>query len=742
MTEGVGALGFLASCPRGIEGLLADELRTLGCRQVRPLASGVAFTGPLPDAYRVCLWSRLASRVLLPLGRVSAQDAEALYQAVAALLWEDHIASDGTLAVDARGTNDALRNTQFTAVKVKDAIVDRIRERSGERPSVDTDAPDVRVNVAVRGATARIAIDLSGDSLHRRGYREAGVGVAAPLKEPVAAAVLIIAGWPGIAERGGALVDPLCGSGTIPIEAALMAGDIAPGILRDRWGFSRWLGHDSEAWDRLIAEADDRAEAGRSSIPPIIGSDEDARAIGLARANAARAGLSSAVTFSLSDALAIHAPEGVTEGLVAMNPPYGERLALDASAATFAASFGRILRERFAGWTLATIAPDDTLASRSGWPILTRHELFNGPLEVVATVARASSSGVEPDGPSEVRPFLDPGAEGFENRLAKRYRELSRWARRAGVGSFRVYDADLPDFNVAVDLFVGAGKSVGERWAVVSEYAPPRSIDAQKADARLTDVLSIVPDVLDVAPDRTFLKVRRRAKGGSQYAGADDAVATSGSTGWIEESGLLFAVDFSDRLDPGIFLDHRLVRESIRTEARGKRFLNLFAYTGTASVYAAAGGAASTTTVDLSQRYLDVAMKNMTENGLGRGEHTFVREDVLWWIAEKRRTSERWDLILADVPTFSNSAKMRSDFDVQRDHGELLIAISRLLAPGGVAVFSNNRRGFTLDEALLDKAKVDAVEITQATRSEDFKRGGGHRAWRITRRAGGAGERS
>ena len=732
MTSGRAARDFFAPCPRGVESILADELRELGCSQVRALASGVSFVGPLADAYRVCLWSRLASRVLMPLVRVDASSAEALYEGVSAIPWEEHIASTGTLAVDARGVSDALRNTQFTAVKVKDAIVDRIRDRFGERPSVDPAAPDVRVNVTLRGESARIALDLSGESLHRRGYRESGRGVAAPLKEPVAAALLTFAGWKGIAHSGGGLIDPMCGSGTIPIEAAMIAGDIAPGILRDRWGFTGWLGHDEGAWARLLDEADGRAEAGRGSIPSIVGSDEDPRAIEIARANAARMGLGEAIRFSVIDALDVAPEPGTTPGLIALNPPYGERLGLDASAAAFDASFGRAIRERFEGWRLATIAPDASLVNRAGLATVSQHSLFNGPIEVVATIADAqvAESRAETTGPMT---FLDPGAEGFANRLSKRYRELSRWARRAGVGSFRTYDGDLPDFNVAVDLFIGAGPSAGERWAVVSEYAPPKTVDPLKADARLTDVLAIVPDVLDVRPERTFLKVRRRAKGGSQYAAHEAERPTQGVAGWIEEGGLLFAVDFSDRLDPGIFLDHRLVRGRIRSEAAGKRFLNLFAYTGTASVYAAAGGASSTTTVDLSQRYLDVAMRNMRENRLDRGEHLFIQEDVLFWVANARRTSERYDLILADVPTFSNSAKMKTDFDVQRDHGELLIAISRLLTPDGVAYFSNNRRGFTLDEALLAKAKVEAVEVTDSTRSEDFKRGGGHRSWRVTR---------
>ncbi|HEY5997992.1 MAG TPA: THUMP domain-containing protein, partial [bacterium] len=233
-----GGLSLFATCPRGVEGLLAAELAGLGAAGVKETVAGVAFAGTLETAYRACLWSRLASRILLAIAPVAAADAAELYAAVRALPWEEHLAPDGTLAVDFSGANPAIAHTVFGAQKVKDAIVDRFRERAGRRPSVDLARPDLRVNVHLGGTAARVSLDLSGESLHRRGYR--AETVVAPLKENLAAAVLVRAGWLAVAAAGGPLLDPMCGSGTLPLEAALLAGDVAPGLLRERFGFSRW----------------------------------------------------------------------------------------------------------------------------------------------------------------------------------------------------------------------------------------------------------------------------------------------------------------------------------------------------------------------------------------------------------------------------------------------------------------------------------------------------------------------
>jgi len=282
-------LGFFATCPKGIEGLLAAELTGFVAADIRETVAGVAFAGTLETAYRACLWSRLASRILMTLDTVPAEDAAALYAGVHDMPWEQHLGADGTLAVDFTGTNEQITHTLFGAQKVKDAVVDRFRERDGRRPSVDLRNPDLRINVHLAGAAARVSLDLSGESLHKRGYRDETI--EAPLKENLAAAVLIRAGWPAIAAAGGPLLDPMCGSGSIAIEAALIAGDIAPGLLREYFGFLRWPQHDAALWERLLAEARARREAGLRRFPAIVGTDHDPVAVRAALANVTRAGL-------------------------------------------------------------------------------------------------------------------------------------------------------------------------------------------------------------------------------------------------------------------------------------------------------------------------------------------------------------------------------------------------------------------------------------------------------------------
>jgi 23S rRNA (guanine2445-N2)-methyltransferase / 23S rRNA (guanine2069-N7)-methyltransferase len=253
---------LFAPVPLGLEAVLAEELRALGALRVRPGRAGVAFEGSLETAYRACLWSRVASRMLLRVADVPAHDPEELYRGVLELPWEKHVPAEGTLAVDVVASRSPISHTGYATLKVKDAIVDRLREQFGVRPDIDTVAPDVRVNVALRGTKAAVSIDLAGEGLHRRGYRTPGEQAVAPLKENLAAGVLLLAGWPEIAAAGGAFCDPLCGSGTLVLEAALIACDIAPGSLSERWGFTGWLGHDTAAWDRLLAEAAERREAG------------------------------------------------------------------------------------------------------------------------------------------------------------------------------------------------------------------------------------------------------------------------------------------------------------------------------------------------------------------------------------------------------------------------------------------------------------------------------------------------
>lgn len=284
------------TCPKGIEQLLEDELNQLGLTETKQTIAGVQCQGELADAYRICLWSRLANRVLMPLLETEAETAEDLYQAVQQIDWLEHMRSEGTLLIDFTGRTQGINNTHFGALKVKDAIVDQIRDKTGARPSIDKVAPDLRINVRMHRGKLTVALDLSGDSLHRRSYRlKAG---EAPMKENLAAAVLIRSGWPEKFKDTGLMLDPMCGSGTLLIEAAMMAADIAPGLQRKRFGFSRWNGHQRQLWDELIAEAQSRKAKGILDLNiQLFGRDQDSKVLRSARQNAERAGVLEYIDF-------------------------------------------------------------------------------------------------------------------------------------------------------------------------------------------------------------------------------------------------------------------------------------------------------------------------------------------------------------------------------------------------------------------------------------------------------------
>ena len=739
-------LDFFATCPPGTERVLGDELRALRAQRVRPARAGVAFAGTIADAYRACLWSRVASRVLMPVASFEAGSADELYLGARAIAWNDHVSPDGTIAVDFGGALPGVTNTMFGALKVKDAIVDVIRDAHGRRPSVDTDRPDVRVNVRARGTKITVSLDLSGDALHRRGYRQEGEQADAPLKENLAAAALLLAEWPHVARGGGAFIDPMCGSGTLPIEAAWIAGDVAPGLLRGYFGFMGWLGHDADTWHGLLDEADDRAEAGRAAIPSVTGYDIDPKMVALAQANVGRAGLLRVVTIERRATRDL-APRsgGPATGLIAVNPPYGVRLGQIDELRVLYAELGERLRA-FPGWDAAVLTSSPQLAGALGMAAPGAvHDLHNGTIPVrllryrvsahawsplvAGTGAPVSSKGGEAS-PAEtgVPAVPDPGAEAFGNRLRKELRHLGKWAKRTDTTCWRVYDADLPDYSLAIDLYHEA--DTGQRWVHVAEYEAPATVDPAKAASRVESAMAVIPGVLDVQPEHVVLKVRKRQKGAEQY----ERMADDRHFLVVREGEARLLVNLADYLDTGLFLDHRSTREIVAKLAAGKRFLNLFSYTGAATVQAALAGALTTTSVDMSGTYTDWARRNAALNGIAGAAHEFVQADCLEWLAGRAadRAPERYGAIFLDPPTFSNSKRMDGTFDIQRDHVALIRDAATLLEPGGVLVFSTNHRRFKMDVEGLPG--LVAQDITDSTIPEDFARNPRiHRCFRIVR---------
>ena len=718
---------FFATCVAGLESILADELRGMGLKSVRPLTGGVAFFGELSEAYVALLWSRVASRVHLVVCRIDAKDADSLYANIKELPWENHIDAGGTIAITSRGSNENLRDTRYTSLRVKDAICDRLREHCGQRPNIDTETPDVLVHVSLRKHRMTVSIDLSGTSLENRGYRDAAQRRRGDIGETLAAAALIRAGWPQHATSGCILVNPFCKDAVMAIEASLMAADVAPRITRERWGFTSWLGHDDVLWNRILAEADERAQnADRRVFALMCDSPEE---LDRAFARLRSAGVSKCVACAESEQeLASLMREYPGACFIAAANIMSQDVSVPANSPALYSSIAATIESLDALDACVLVSSDqdlgafiheydvDTLKTKSGSTDCFLHTI-NCTCEHNAKTVSVRDKQV----------FVhDANSKQFADRLNKVFKRRGKWARQHDVRAYRVYDADLPDYNMAIDIYQGAASDCGKAFVHVAEYAPPAYIDTDKAARRMSDALRIIAAVFEISPECIFVKRRVRAKGGSQY-GAFSEVQQEGSSpvGRLvtAENGILFQVDLARYLDTGLFLDHRDTRALLSKLVRGKGFLNLFAYTGSASVYAAAAGAKFTTSVDLSNTYLDWARQNMELNGLMNGHQEFVREDCIAWVKQMRHSKYRWDFIFIDPPTFSNSSKMaKRSWDVQRDHAELLIGASRLLTRNGAMMFSCNLRNFRLDAQTLAKAGVVAVDITHKTIPFDFER--------------------
>ena len=710
------SLKFLASAPRGFADLLARELEACGALQPRERSTGVAFAGTLESAYRACLWSRIANRVFLEVAHFEARDADEFHAAVRRIDWTAHLGPATTLACDFSGRHPAITHTHFGALKLKDGIVDALRLATGTRPDVALERPGVRVHAHARGTDITVSIDLSGDSLHRRGYR--GAAGEAPLKENVAAGVLLRCGWPELAAQGAEFLDPMCGSGTLCIEAALIAADRAPGLTRDYFGFLAWRGHDAALWARLRAEAE--ARAGAATRVTVRGTDRDPAAIRSARDNAARAGVGRLVcadTGVLTDAAPLAARDPDRPGLLCTNPPYGLRMEGREGARALHRELGAVLRERFQGWNAAVLTGAPELGMELGLRAYRTHSVWNGAIECrLLRIKVVPDSAREPGtlgrGVAHLRDT--PGAGMFANRLGKNLKRLRGWAEREGVSCYRVYDADMPEYAFAIDVYRAIEPD--ELWLYVQEYAAPAEIELEAVRRRRGEVLATLPGTTGVAPERIRVRTRRRTRRGEQY----DKVDEQAHFHVVSEGGLRFRVNFEDYLDTGLFLDQRVTRARLRDAARGKHFLNLFAYTGAATVYAAAGGAASTTSVDLSRTYLGWAQRNLALNSLAGDAHAWVQADCREWLTDAARGPARFDLVFLDPPTFSNSKRMQGVLDIERDHPELIDACARLLAPGGLLIFSTNAQRFRLQEKLGERYRIR--DLSAATLPKDFER--------------------
>ena len=709
---------FFATSAANQGDLIAEEARKAGAERVRVTPSGVDFEGSLETGYRFCFETRISSRLLMGLfvddDIISDKELE---EATAMLPWEEYIDPTKTLKVTCTTQNCRyITNSHYGALKVKDGIVERIREKfNGERPYIEIHEPDLTVHVHIEDTTVKWYVDFSGENLSMRGYR--GEQTEALLKEHLAAALIGRSEWRKSVNDGNPLpfYDPFCGSGTIAVEAALMATDTAPGLLRKKpYPFESLPNFDKEAFDRVVEEAEERR---RRAIDErdisIFASDISRTAVEISKAAALKAGVYDFISFSVQDFTKLEKPP-VSKGCIVTDPPYGERMTVKDIDLLYE-NTGKVLQNVFKGWDATILTGNSELLSNIDMKPDRTNTLFNGGIMCQAAHYHIFTDeereammqkALEKKKQRQAEP-LTPGAEMAYNRLMKNLKEITPLMKEQGVECYRIYDADMPEYSASIDIYMG-------KWVVVSEYAAPDTIDPEDAKRRLGELVRATEKATGIDEDFIYVKERSRQKGKGQYT----RLAANNKMMVARENGVRFLVNFTDYLDTGIFLDHRPVRMMIQEMAKDKRFLNLFCYTGTATLNAIKGGALSTVSVDASSTYLAWMEENLKLNGYSTVfGNLLYKSDVIDWLWD---TYDKFDLIFCDPPTFSNSKDRRGSFDVQRDHVKLIDAAAMHLSPGGTLIFSNNYRKFKLDPEVMEKYVVE--DITEKTIGDDFKR--------------------
>lgn len=737
------SLNLVITCADGLEIPLQTELTSFGIPSEIKSTGRLTVVGTLKDLYTICLWSRVASRVLMLIKRKNINSeydvAEQLYGLAKSISWTEQFNLEQTFAIRLSVDKRVAVSQQFAMLRIKDAIADTFNEVYDSRPNVDSKNPDFAIFATVNDKQAELYLDLSGTSLHRRGYRVAMTD--APLKENLAAALLYSSGWhlknaSNDAPYYNALIDPMCGSGTFIIEALLMHCDYAVGIDKaaNQFGFYQWQHHDAVLWTAMIEEAQTRFREALAitveqpdTLPLILGFDADSGAILATEKNLIAAGLQDLLPLidletraldQLKSTLQPMVKDGrLSNPLVITNPPYGERLGDEDYIRPLYQALGLILQDSFAGSgvdpmlgilaanveqvDILPISEPKTLRCHNGAiTVYFRYgKLIAG--QVGSLMSRFEKREIE------VEEGLD-----FINRLQKNLGKLRKQASRENVSNIRIYDADLPDFKVAIDLY-------GD-YVHVQEYAPPKTIPPETAKKRFNLALMGIREVLDINREQVFIKTRARQSGNDQYSKQGNT-EKKGKFYVAREDGAYFYVNFTDYLDTGLFIDHRNMRARIKANSHNKSVLNLFAYTCTASVHAALAGAKKVTSVDLSQNYLDWGKQNFVLNGLdvsrssSQYNYQFVAADIFEWIKDN---TEQFDIIFIDPPTFSNSKKFQGTFDVQRDHAALINRAMNRLTADGVLYFSNNFTRFELDEQLTER--YDITDVTHQTIGFDF----------------------
>ena len=719
------------------------ELEALGIEAKIGQPGRIHFHGTRETICLTNLWLRTADRILIRVAEFPAADFDALFETTRSIEWGPLLPADAEFPVTGRSIKSQLSSVPACQRAVKRAIVDAMRRDHGTNELPETGGT-YKIDIALLNDTATLTIDTTGRSLHRRGYRT--MISHAPLKETLAAALVMLSYW----RRDRPLIDPFCGSGTIPIEAALIGRNIAPGAHRE-FSFQDWNDFPGELWEEARRQAID------AELPPLeerlIGSDIDGNALKAARANAERAGVAEDIHFQSGAMQRLTSKRRF--GCLITNPPYGERIGEVRELEGLYAQIPDVLRN-LPTWSHYFLTAFPRFEQTVGRKADRRRKLYNGRIECTyyqfhgpkpVKGQLAPSEGKTPEATEsndavKAKPYIHASgpkpyfhasgaaafgqldakakhqAELFATRLSKRARHLRRWPTKRNITCFRLYERDVPEIPLVVDRY--------ENHLHITEYERPHDRDPAQHANWLDLMARTAGETLDIPAGNVFLKRRGRQRGTTQHTKVDH----SGNRIIVNEGGLKFVVNLQDYVDTGLFLDHRITRQMVRDECEGKTFLNLFAYTGAFTVYAAAGGAKRTVSVDLSKVYLDWAKDNLGVNRLGGDNHQLIASDVKKFVRE-HAPGEMYDVVVFDPPTFSNSKRTEDDWDVQKDCVPLLIDLLPLVRKGGVIYFSNNFRRFKFDPADLPVSSVH--EISKQTVPEDYRNKRIHRCWRIVK---------
>lgn len=728
----------------GLEGVLCQELKGLGALDASTGRRMVSFTADQALLYRANLWCRTAVRILKPIAQFTVDAAAAdpyrsLYAHVQEIDWQAHLGPTGTLAIDPVVHGRLLTNSLYAAQVAKDAIADWFRDRFGERPSVDRVQPDLRINLHVSGDRATVYLDASGQSLHKRGYRrQTG---EAPLNEVLAAGILRLTGWDG----NGPLVDFLCGSGTLPIEAAMMARNFAPGLIREDFGYRRWLDFDAALEAAVIEEARQAARPANPSetAPRIFGSDLDPSAIAAARENAARAGVAADIQFQVANFENLEPPG--THGTILLNPPYDERLRV-AGVGAFYRRLGTLLSRRWQGYDAWVLAGNLEAAGQFGIEPAKTYPLFNGPIECRLLKFELDDSAERPSDESDAAapPASERASatrsspvEALRNRLTRMGKHWARWARRQGITCYRIYDCDLPEVPWTIDRY--------EDRLYIIEHDRPHGRTPLEHRQWFDGLVEVVSQTLDVPAENLYAHLCDPQSAASpRHEGAQ---AKQNERFVVHEGGCPLEVDLGRRDDTGLAPDLRTLRQHLAAEASGKRFLNLFGRSGVATIFAARGlgdaktadavdrktdGARLTVTVEPSVGFARWSAYNFQLNGLAEPDHVIVPSEPLEWIERLAAAQATpFDLVLVAPPAGFHRRQDSRAWNPREEYRQLLDSVQRLLAPQGKIFFVSTVRRFRLDPA--DVPWASTRDVTAQLLPADCRDKPAFRCWSLLR---------